>query len=631
MGHFVAFFFALSVLMAAFHKGSASLELLLVPFLASLAAAALTFSRESLGTARSRYSWPDAVVIMFTLLVIVVTLTGDQFHFNVLGAVALLLLVPAYRIGRAVDDRAVMLCLAAVVVLGMVMSAVALHQVYRGQWQPNGLFPNRNNFGAYLVLSVFLLGALAVRLPQAWRAEHGSWIALGLLSALMFFLVALGGSRGAYLGALGGLAVLVLWAGRELLHARVFPALLLGALVGVVAGNLLGDEGRAFGERMGSLGDPGAASPARLMLYQGALELIREHPWLGWGPGMFMWVYPAIRLPAEGSAGFQVHNDYLAMAVHGGIALALVFLLVLATPVLSALRRRASEPEQRQFHGWLVAGLAAVSIHALFTFNYSMPPILLAVGLVLGVLARRASPMSFAPLRSTLHSLSAVAVLGVLAFGGYALVSLVGHRNVMLSQVAEERGNPAKALAYANEGVTWWPLADHAWGRRAEVIYRNVLKSETVDDNPYAEQVFGNALGDTHRAIELNPYRWQAHYLLGRLHIVGLEQDYEEASAEIAEAALKESLRRNPRYFSARLRLVDFYRERDREREALDLLLRGLQEPSRGDLRSRMLKDARELAEALDDAAALERLEAYEAESAETETDPEVGVGQLAS
>ena len=65
----------------------------------------------------------------------------------------------------------------------------------------------------------------------------------------------------------------------------------------------------------------------RTPIYTAAWELVREAPFFGVGSGLFMYLYPSIRTE-WGSAGLNVHNDYLEYWATAGIVGALPLILV---------------------------------------------------------------------------------------------------------------------------------------------------------------------------------------------------------------------------------------------------------------------------------------------------------------
>ena len=57
----------------------------------------------------------------------------------------------------------------------------------------------------------------------------------------------------------------------------------------------------------------------RLNLWQTSWLMIKEYPWFGVGPGMFETYFHQFKVPGIYDATSHAHNDYLHMAVQGGI------------------------------------------------------------------------------------------------------------------------------------------------------------------------------------------------------------------------------------------------------------------------------------------------------------------------
>jgi O-antigen ligase len=115
---------------------------------------------------------------------------------------------------------------------------------------------------------------------------------------------------------------------------------------------------------------PGLAD--RLVIWGTTLRMIRDHLWVGVGPGAFMRVYlhyvPAwaeqvqvLELPVQRRA-HHAHNEVLTIAAVGGVPAAAAYAAVLFTALLRAVRSAGAMPAAAPF----AAALVAIIVHGMF-------------------------------------------------------------------------------------------------------------------------------------------------------------------------------------------------------------------------------------------------------------------------
>jgi O-antigen ligase len=112
---------------------------------------------------------------------------------------------------------------------------------------------------------------------------------------------------------------------------------------------------------------------ARLVYWRAALQIFREHPVLGTGPGTFGPAYKQI-LPPNAEWARLAHNDYLEQASDSGIIgfLAFVSLIVGSTAYLYRFRlQRIGHDNVAVFAVWL--GLLGLFLHSGMEFNLYYP------------------------------------------------------------------------------------------------------------------------------------------------------------------------------------------------------------------------------------------------------------------
>ncbi len=245
------------------------------------------------------------------------------------------------------------------------------------------------------------------------------------------------GSRGGFLGAIGGLTLLVLLALLSLdLRARlkqwlgsfskftlyVSGALIVGLMLNFNAAflNRLTDTFLHFYQNIGT---------SRLHIWKPALRIIRENPFFGIGLDNFKIAFPQYagfdfnKIDGIFVSSRTAHNDLLQTASTTGLIGLSVYLAVLVLFLLAWKRtfQTASTP-----HRWLLSGLlaaaAAYHIQNLFSFGVAAIEFLWILALA-GSSGFRKQPPAV-PSRPVRLSAILLTVLGVLALSVPALIRL---------------------------------------------------------------------------------------------------------------------------------------------------------------------------------------------------------------
>jgi hypothetical protein len=277
----------------------------------------------------------------------------------------LLFLIVASYLGRTGDLAPVLAGLAVIVALE---GALGIYQRVAGQplgllqlgeastiaqqpmnltstYRVQGTLGHPNSYGMYLMTAIPLLVALLFcAAPRGVKFLAGGAVVLGTMGVLL----SLSRSGWACLTlALAVVLALAVW--RRRLNPTAALLIAAGMIVVVFSLNLLMDN--PIGLRLTS-GDQGSAA-SRLPLAQTALEIIRDHPWVGAGLNSYRRMLPLYS--ASGST--VVHNVYLLIATETGVLGLAAFLLLLAV-VLRTAWRLASRPANDA--EWIVgAGVGA--------------------------------------------------------------------------------------------------------------------------------------------------------------------------------------------------------------------------------------------------------------------------------
>ncbi len=252
------------------------------------------------------------------------------------------------------------------------------HHLLNVYGRMSGPYTNPADLAAYLMVTIPIVAGVAVSSRRWLRVvlcvilvvlfgcffrtmTTGAWVALAAASVLV-----LGRDRQGRRLVLSGLAVLALG----------------GAIVLARGGSLAA----AFG-----LWDAGTQD--RVYMWQSALRMISDRPWLGHGLNTFMANYLAYWVGGE-QAPRYAHNCYLQMAAETGVAGLAAFVALLGTACLTLWRALPGRLADRSvFCGFAIAVAAFVLQAAVDTNFYSLRQAALfwsLLGLALGAARARA-------------------------------------------------------------------------------------------------------------------------------------------------------------------------------------------------------------------------------------------------
>ncbi|MFN7989107.1 MAG: O-antigen ligase family protein [Thermoanaerobaculia bacterium] len=344
--------------------------------------------------------------------------------------------------------------------LGLLPHLRAAHWELWGRAQSTFTDPSAAGVAAALLLAPCL--ALVVSGPPLLR------IAAGAGAGGLLVLLADAGSRGGFIGALVSALVLVLWAVTRALAGQrpgvrrrvalsagtisIAVALAFGAALAWPTANgsrsaLLARMSESFGKKE----SPSLGEPERLLLYQGALALAREHPVTGRGLGSFRVEFPDAAHDLLGrTVTFTDHPPslYLGVLAENGLAGAAVFVLFLAglVPALGGALSFRSEKSEESLRA---AGAASALVGMLVIFLFGSHLVYAEIAALAGLLtARLPAPPEGRSSRVLGHFLPVVvAGASVLLAGG------------VISRGVESWG--------ADEAFRWSPTAG-LWGAERE-------------------------------------------------------------------------------------------------------------------------------------------------------------------
>jgi len=224
----------------------------------------------------------------------------------------------------------------------------------------NASFVHANDFGAYIILVLPLTFIfLSKRFSKTNRITALTVCALGLYCLLRT------SSRGAWLGFIIGAIIYFIYYKKR--FSLAIPLAMVSLIIVFPAG--LKRVLSIFSSQQNTVWE-------RLKLWQGTWDMIKEHPVLGFGINTFSEYFPRFK-PADYPDLKYTHNSYLQMWSEIGLVGLTIFLALIFTVIILALRKNKEKmnirPREGQILLGFICGYIAFLIHAgLDTNLYSL-------------------------------------------------------------------------------------------------------------------------------------------------------------------------------------------------------------------------------------------------------------------
>lgn len=293
------------------------------------------------------------------------------------------------------------------VVLAAISPAIFPNGLVYGFWHPLdshatplGPIISRNHFAAWMLIAAPMAGGyLAARAKSHWLASTVKQSSVrALTDASAFFLVGAialiaGGvvistSRAALIG-LSAASLFTLVAGWRQFGRRgrlglvsLFAGLLIGAL-------LIANPARAL-NRLGNTSDDGWGG--RPMIWKTSRALAARYPLTGVGYGAYEGAMPLYQPEPRGMLMNHAHDQYLQIAVEGGIPAVLLALVALVAFVrLHLKRQRHDHGAHRYLRSGALIGLLGLAVQSVWETPFLTPAVLWLAAAAAGIATSRQS------------------------------------------------------------------------------------------------------------------------------------------------------------------------------------------------------------------------------------------------
>ena len=259
-------------------------------------------------------------------------------------------------------------------------------------------FINRNTFATYAGLALVAVIGLTLRVYRhemvgteaGWRLQLASLVdATGTKAAAPLagaFIILVGllltGSRGGVIATGAGLFVLGLLTRRRAGKSGRRASLVIAPIIILIVATVLAFGGLFFG----SIEERGIFDSDRMSVYALTIRSILDAPWLGYGYGTFVDVFPLYRdhsIGVQGTWG-QAHDTYLEVFQGLGLVFGTMLVASVLFTVLGCLKGALRRREYATVPSVAMGAAVLVGTHAVFDFGLQIQAVTLTFMALLG-------------------------------------------------------------------------------------------------------------------------------------------------------------------------------------------------------------------------------------------------------
>jgi O-antigen ligase len=323
-----------------------------------------------------------------------------------------------------------------------------------------------------------------------------------------------------------------------------------------------------------SANEPNKLTGSRLMMWESAAVMIKNHPVTGTGIGTFFLYYPEFRNPLDDSAGFMAHNDLIQFGVEmGGIAPVIAIFMVMFVFLTTIKKVRSAVSDVEKLNVLMPCVLfLMVCLHSLSNFNFYILPTLMIAGVMLAAWNKQIASSVYSVDRKIYRD-------GVLVFGAVFLFI-----PLWMVSVSEYQSQNAIVKLQAND----------IEGFSDSLNLAETLSAGTNGRVYLNAAMFAIATEDKDRALIMLD---KAERVNPRVPQIYVERSKLSTDKESAMDEARVAFRIDPTFVPARMRLADMLEEDGQGKEAYEILKGGMvgkmRFPSPQTYYLRVIKDAK--------------------------------------
>ncbi|MFH1353213.1 MAG: O-antigen ligase family protein [bacterium] len=237
------------------------------------------------------------------------------------------------------------------IAVSFIISVIILVQFICGK-APKATFPNQNLAAGYIACAATFVFSLLVFNAGNLKSKMALFI-------FYLFAIAATHSRGGLFALLCGIAV-VFFLKFKKWGSVIFIVMFLVAFISIPKKTLI---------KFAKIDSGDAYALKRIAVWKSAVDIIREKPISGTGPGNFEFLFYKYNFPAEtsitryGKSARFAHNEFLQIAAEGGIFTFFAFIWIAAIIFKNGLRTPSIT----------LPALSAIIGHSLVDFNLHLP------------------------------------------------------------------------------------------------------------------------------------------------------------------------------------------------------------------------------------------------------------------